>query len=236
MDRVGEDATKTPDFSLDRGAIRVSNRGSQILEGLFALIKSAMPYIDTAFGVLDKSELQGFLASGEDTRVGSYIHYCLACSYDCARRVYGNDEASLMVDALFARCFKGALPKHELYQEYIAFPLFPEERRRSAESSKRAKAWWEELFPGEGRRSVEFGEPPEPLRTWRFVQDVTGDLRAGPILLLDLVATQFVLDGHDIIRADQPAVAGQQVADGFGDRVGEILAKIRRPPNSEEGE
>lgn len=115
------------DFSLNRGAIRLSKRASGVLEGLFALIEATTPHIHTAFDVLGRSELKGCMASSDDTLARAYVHFCLACLYDSARRCYGNDEASLMVDALFARCFEGALPRHELFQEYISFPLFREE-------------------------------------------------------------------------------------------------------------
>jgi hypothetical protein len=72
------------------------------------------------------------------------------------------------------------------------------------------------------------------LRVWRFVEDVTGDLRAGPVILLELIAAQFVLDGRDIIKADQPGAAGRQLADTLDERIRKRFDKVQ-PEHSSGG-
>lgn len=54
------------------------------------------------------------------------------------------------------------------------------------------------------------------------------------MILLELIAAQFVLDGRDIIKADQPGAAGRQLADTLDERIRKRFDKVQ-PEHSSGG-
>src|SRR5271157_250695 len=196
--------TADPDFFIDQGVIAYGKRGRQLLSAFYELIKGTLPAIAIAFDEKD-ADADSYLARGEEVAVGAYIQFCISCLYEPARAHYGVNQGSLFADALFAKCYRGKLPGDELFQLYLDYPLFPEDRKRQGQTKPGR-------LPGG--------------RIFQFVYDVLGHPDIRPMIVLNPTVGQLMLDGKAVLEATDPAQTANELVRSFFPRLTERLERL----------
>jgi len=189
------------DFSFDEGRIGCSDRGRQLLLAFHELIKGTLPAVAAAFDE-NEAEPGSRLSLGQDAAVSAYVQFCIACLYEPARAHYGAHQGSLFADALFADCHNGRLPRDDLFQMYLEYPIFPDNRKKQLPDR-----------PGRLPGS----------RIFQFICDVLGRPDIRPMILLSPTAGQLMVDGKAVFEAADPEQMAKHLVECLFTRLMERL-------------